>query len=275
MAASSGPPTHPETFGDELRRLRESAGLSLDDIAAETKISKRILKALEEGKFQYLPERVFSRNFVLQVARTIGFDENRLAEWFDEAWSRFELASGSHPALAVSEPVAPRTIRWGVVVPAALAVLVLLVVAFTVWKTLGRSRSDLEAVAIAATPTAGPDRVPSPSPTAFLVSVPPTRVPEEEVPGDIRFVVRVPEGEECWVRYRDGHGLSGQRLLFGGDSLELELPGPVRLTLGNAGAAVVEMGGRSWDGLGPPGRVVHFELTAEGLTKVRAGDGNG
>jgi len=276
MTASSVPPTHPENFGEELRRLRESAGLSLDDIAAETKISKRILRALEDGKFQYLPERVFSRNFVLQYARTIGFDEQRLGEWFDEAWARFELASGSHPVLQVPETVAAPGIRWNVMVPAALAIVVLGIVVFTIWRTQGRSRSELEAVAIQAAPTAPPTRPPQPSPTAFLPTVPSAETPASAQVGDeIAFVVQVREGQECWIRYRDGEGRSEQRLLFGGESVELLLPGPVRLTLGNAGAASIGMDGRSWDDLGLQGRVAHFELSRDGLREIRAGNSDG
>ncbi len=46
-----GPPNHPRTFGDEMRRMRESAGLSLQDIVNETKISKQILVKPRERRF--------------------------------------------------------------------------------------------------------------------------------------------------------------------------------------------------------------------------------
>ncbi len=67
-----GPPNHPKTFGEELRRLRESAGLSLEDIAEETKISKRILNNLEAGDFRFLPQMVFSRNSSPSTPRLSG-----------------------------------------------------------------------------------------------------------------------------------------------------------------------------------------------------------
>ncbi len=86
MSAMEGPPNHPKTFGEELRRLRESAGLSLDDIAEETKISKRILNNLEAGDFRSLPQLVFSRNFVSQYATFVGADPYRVAESFEAAW---------------------------------------------------------------------------------------------------------------------------------------------------------------------------------------------
>jgi hypothetical protein len=44
MTAMEGVPNHPKAFGEELQRLRQSAGLSLEDIADETKISRQILR---------------------------------------------------------------------------------------------------------------------------------------------------------------------------------------------------------------------------------------
>ena len=66
MTAMEGVPNHPKAFGEELQRLRQSAGLSLEDIADETKISRQILRCLESGDFRFLPQMVFSRNFVAQ-----------------------------------------------------------------------------------------------------------------------------------------------------------------------------------------------------------------
>ena len=69
-----GVPNHPKAFGEELQRLRESTGLSLEEIAEETKISRQILRSLESGEFRFLPQKVFSRNFVTQYAVVVGAD---------------------------------------------------------------------------------------------------------------------------------------------------------------------------------------------------------
>ena len=49
------------------------------------------------------------------------------------------------------------------------------------------------------------------------------------------IVVRVRPETECWIHYRDRDGSTGQQLLANGQKLELELGGPVKLTVGNAG----------------------------------------
>lgn len=270
MSAINPQPTNPESFGQEMRRLRESAGLTLQDIAAETKISVRILTALEEGKFQYLPEVVFTRNFVGQYARTIGFDPERLTSWFDEAWERFELASGAHPALEIDEVGPKRPLPWRFLLPLVLALIVVIAVVVFVFGGRGRSRVP------------GASRTPN-RPTASLTSVPVSPVPSEapfvpttgvgtsESPpdqGQVEFAVSVRSGSECWLRYRDREGRSEQRLLEGGQSATYRLPEPVLLTLGNAAAAEVASGGTTYDQLGAEGEVVHLEVTRQGIAPL-------
>ena len=77
---SDGTSLTPKTFGNELRQIREQADVTLADIAGETKVSVRILEALEDGQFKFLPERVFSRNFVRQYASLVGAESEEMAQ---------------------------------------------------------------------------------------------------------------------------------------------------------------------------------------------------
>jgi hypothetical protein len=62
-------------FGDKLRRQREQRGISLDAISTTTKISPRMLRAIEGEHFDQLPGGVFNKGFVRAYARQIGLDE--------------------------------------------------------------------------------------------------------------------------------------------------------------------------------------------------------
>ncbi len=62
-------------FGEKLRKRREQRGLELEAISNTTKISIRMLRALEEEHFQQLPGGVFNRGFVRAYARQVGLDE--------------------------------------------------------------------------------------------------------------------------------------------------------------------------------------------------------
>jgi cytoskeletal protein RodZ len=70
------------TFGEKLRKQREQRGLELDAISNTTKISPRMLRALEDEHFEQLPGGVFNKGFVRAYARQVGLDEEEtIAEY--------------------------------------------------------------------------------------------------------------------------------------------------------------------------------------------------
>ena len=62
-------------FGEKLRKQREQRGIALDAISNTTKISTRMLRAIEEEHFDQLPGGVFNKGFVRAYARQVGLDE--------------------------------------------------------------------------------------------------------------------------------------------------------------------------------------------------------
>ena len=62
-------------FGEKLRKQREQRGIALDAISNTTKISTRMLRALEDEHFDLLPGGVFNKGFVRAYARQVGLDE--------------------------------------------------------------------------------------------------------------------------------------------------------------------------------------------------------
>src|SRR5271155_4173226 len=62
-------------FGEKLRKQRELQGISLDAVSDTTKISTRLLRALEEEHFDQLPGGVFNKGFVRASARQVGLNE--------------------------------------------------------------------------------------------------------------------------------------------------------------------------------------------------------
>ena len=261
-----GPPTHPKTFGEELRRLRESAGLSLEDIATETKISKRILNNLETGDFRFLPQLVFSRNFVNQYATVVGADPYLLVESFESAWERFLLASGAHPRFLSDETPFVRSFRWSFWLPAGLAATILVVAAIVIVR--GSAPGEQLGADLRPSPASQPSR--RFSPTARAVTEAPPIQNEEGVATEdgidlVAFIVRVRPDRECWIHFRDRDGVAGGRLLAGGSEERISLGGPVKLTIGDADAVSLEVAGVVYEDLGRPGQVVHTEVRSDRL----------
>ncbi len=272
VSRSDGGPIGPSEFGEQLRRTREAAGLVIEDISAETKVSPRILSALETGDFKSLPERVFARSFVAQYARTVGVEASPLIESFDVAWDRFTEDTGSRIRLDVNPDDLRPSIHWRFWIPIATGVMILLVAAAVI--LLGssaggdglapdprRSKASFAGDGRDDRPDLLPTRAPSP------VVVP----RETETDSVVQLVVEVDPGQECWIQYRDRDGMTGERLLTGGQRVALELTGPVKLTVGNAGAARVTVDGRTYRDLGQPGEVIHTEITDRGFAPLDAG----
>ncbi|MGA8763405.1 MAG: helix-turn-helix transcriptional regulator, partial [Candidatus Sulfotelmatobacter sp.] len=61
-------------FGEKLRKQREQRGITLEAVSNTTKIGTRMLKALEDERFDQLPGGVFNKGFVRAYARQIGLD---------------------------------------------------------------------------------------------------------------------------------------------------------------------------------------------------------
>ena len=57
-----------------LRAQRLRMGVSLEQIEAETKISRRFLEAIEAGEYEKLPGGVFTRSYIRQYAARTGYD---------------------------------------------------------------------------------------------------------------------------------------------------------------------------------------------------------
>jgi cytoskeleton protein RodZ len=83
------------SFGERLRKEREQRKITLDDISSSTKISTRMLRALEDEHFDELPGGVFNKGFVRAYARHIGLDEEQAITDYLEATN--QTPSGAAP----------------------------------------------------------------------------------------------------------------------------------------------------------------------------------
>src|SRR5580765_5520836 len=73
-----------DSFGLRLRAERERRTIALEAIAANTKISLNLLKALERDDFSRWPSGVFRRSFMRSYAEAIGLDSDSIVREFLE-----------------------------------------------------------------------------------------------------------------------------------------------------------------------------------------------
>ena len=109
------------SFGDRLRKEREERGITLDDISLTTKIGTRLLRALEEEKFDQLPGGIFNKGFVRAYARHIGVDEDQAVADYMTAISANQPKPGEAIAV-VPPPAAPQPVAAAAPDPGILLV---------------------------------------------------------------------------------------------------------------------------------------------------------
>lgn len=69
-------------ISEQLKQTREQAGIELEKVASETFIPLRLLKAMDEGKFERLPEPVFVQGFIRRYGDAVGLDGKSLSMEF-------------------------------------------------------------------------------------------------------------------------------------------------------------------------------------------------
>lgn len=58
--------------------IRQTSGISLEEIARNTKLRVTLLQAIEDAKFDLLPGGIYNISYIRQYARAIGADEGSL-----------------------------------------------------------------------------------------------------------------------------------------------------------------------------------------------------
>ena len=71
-----------EAFGPSLRRLRVQRGISLDSIAASTKVAADLWGGLERGDLSRWPNGIYARAYIRAYATEIGADADATVDTF-------------------------------------------------------------------------------------------------------------------------------------------------------------------------------------------------
>lgn len=90
------------SLGEELKRERELREISLREISEATKISIRILEAIEKNNFQALPGGIFNRNFLRAYAEFIGLDSENVVRKYHQQFDSSEEHVAPTPGMAIA-----------------------------------------------------------------------------------------------------------------------------------------------------------------------------
>ena len=192
--------TEDSTVGQRLRAAREGKGLTLEDVAAQTRIPRRHLESLENGDWERLPAPTYTNGFAKSYATVVGLDRVAIGDQL-----RGEM-SGHRPATTaeVFEPADPaRTMpKWLVFGAIAAVILLVVVMSYLSQRSVrGSDEVTSENAALAAEPSA-------PAPAAIAPPV-------------TAGAVVITANEPVWIQVKDGATTLKAGVLEAGQSFEV------------------------------------------------------
>jgi transcriptional regulator with XRE-family HTH domain len=237
--------------GERLRLARQARGMSLEDVAAKTRVPTRHLQHIEAGNWDALPAVTYSIGFARAYANAVGLEGSRIA-----AELRAQLGSDQNYSSAPAYYEATDPAR---VPPRSLAILmavaaVLLAIAFVVWRSGAVDDSDIDQQQVAGTQSA-PAPVTSPAPVAAPAGQPLAGPPAAAGAGPVVLTAIT----DVWLRVYEADG--GPRLfentLKAGE--RFEVPSTARrpqILTGRPDAVRVTVGTTQIPPLGTPDRTI-------------------
>lgn len=275
-------------FGANFRNARESLGISVDQIAGETRISTRFLRAIEDEEFHLLPGGIFNRGFIRTYATRLGLDPEQAVTDYEQLTETREPEEFERPVSAEPSKVERN------LYPIALGALFLLVMVFYVVQrdtdTTGETATPSAAEAPAPVP---PPSEPSPAaaPPAESAAVPaetgrvqpqqatppqqtvpakpvPPPPAQKPPPGRVTLALEMEALEPTWVKVStDGNPVIAGAILQPGDTRRYTAQSSIDLTIGNATGVIIRINGREIRSLGRSGQVRSIVITPENVKK--------
>lgn len=273
------------SLGSKLQIAREFQGLTLEQIASTTRVREHYLKALEEDRFDCLPQKVFVKGFVRSYARSLNLDEEECVQLFmDNSRAFYEKEEKEQQRTRERiEGERKGKINRNIVVACTGVILLGLLwvlpreqststkapeeseTARDVSRSLlerqpedsTRSQNTIADGADAAQPSESGSLTaePEPSPPSETASVPPEGSPgvgSEEFP----LLLELHALEMTWVAVRSDEGERDEVLLQPDEIAQWRAQDRFLLTLGNAGGVRVKFNGRPLGPFGESGVVV-------------------
>jgi hypothetical protein len=230
--------------GERLRTEREHQQITLEQVAARTRIPTRHLVAIENGEYATLPATTYSAGFVKTYARMLGLDSQKYSEDF-----RGEMGVASVPQHqpASYEPADPRRTP-----PVGLALLTLLIavvigLGYLYWRGSSDQPSQLAARGPEAE-TAAPSSA-APATTSPIAAPAPAATPQGGA-------VVIGATQDVWIKVSDGGKTLFMGVLKTGDHFPVppEAVDPI-LTTGRPGSTTILVGATPIPPVGDPDRL--------------------
>ncbi|HEX2763271.1 MAG TPA: RodZ domain-containing protein [Allosphingosinicella sp.] len=230
-------------LGERLRMAREERGVSLEDVARQTRIPIRHLEHIEREEWESLPAITYSVGFARSYANAVGLDGAAIGA---EVRQRLGGARSAGAATAAFyEPADPARVPPRSIAIVAGILAILLVAAYLLWRSSAVPSGSPADIAAAGSDAPAPERgAPRPRPAARPAAAGP---------------VVLTAAEDVWLRIDQEGG--GPALFMGTLAAGQTYTVPAaarnpRLRTGRANVLRVAVGSTQIPPLGPPERTI-------------------
>lgn len=131
---------------NELRKVREEKGLSMEQVSENTKISVDKIRAMEQGNFDYFSGKFYAKNFLKTYAGYLGIPVNSINIFEHE---NSILSSSQNQGIVTSRKTGVKI--WLIII--GIAVVASLILLYTTGKPGGIKPEKFSAGETAVTPT--------------------------------------------------------------------------------------------------------------------------
>ena len=236
--------------GRRLREAREAKGLSLDEVAAMTRVPTRHLEHIDSGNWDALPAITYSLGFARAYAKAVGLNPSEIGTQL-----RAQLGSAPMASAATSyyEPADPARVPPKSLALVAALIAILLVAGYFIWRNnaLGNGDPLAEAAAVdtpIVAPVGGPPGEAAGRRAAGAATAGPATGP-----------VVLTATDEVWLRVYDGKGGPAlfQNSLKAGERFEIPASATrPMIRTGRPNALRVTVGNREIPPVGPAERTI-------------------
>jgi cytoskeleton protein RodZ len=288
-AATSVPAATSRSAGGLLRAAREREGLHLAVLAATIKVTPAKLEALEQDRYDQLPNLTFARALAQSVCRSLKIDPRPVLALLPQVETAplegamgtlntpFNERSSRSGGAGLTWASKPMFWAGGLLLLAAVVIGLLPPELVEGWTAAMQPAAPASASALAAPAPAPAASVseavvaPMPGPSAaasvavaapIVAEAAPTVASPAAAPAAPESLLRLTTTADSWIEVIDAQGRTVlSRVVQGGETVAIDPAPPLRLRIGNAGGTTLAFRGQPVD-LGPHTRdnVARLEL---------------
>lgn len=262
-------------IGDALRSERLRIGMTLEQIATQTKIGQYLLQAIEANQFDRLPGGLLTRSFLRQYAQVLGLDAEEVVASFKQQFEEPVLAlSALQPKYSCSQlPLLPILLWFGSAIIGCAGV-------YAVWQNVRRSLPETNAAPLHGSQVvlhsglqpakSFQEPLPELAPRERPASVPYASNRSDSEPGARNAIhVVFTATEPVWVSIQSDGNPVYTGTLEQQHNKELAASTKMIALVGNAGGLEVSLNGKAIGPIGQHGEVRVLELTPAGAHITR------